>query len=244
VKLTWSANTEDDLAGYKIYRDGVVIATVGKVTSYLDTTASPGTTYTYEVAAYNTSNQEGQKSNPATVTTPVPPAALGAMWKGDHIEVVWSAGSTQLGNQAVLWRQMENGPWQAIKTLTAAEKTAFTYVDRNVAMGLNCRYEIRENGGITNFFRWAAIAESGWATGDRPLNAPSGLHISTLNEHSATVTWNAVNGAISYIIEYSTGGGTWQTQTSTGTTASVPRGCQVKVKADGTYSHYSSISVQ
>ena len=54
VNLTWQANTEQDLAGYKIYRNGVVIETVGKLSSWTDNTASPGTTYTYELVAYNT----------------------------------------------------------------------------------------------------------------------------------------------------------------------------------------------
>jgi len=246
VDLTWQANTEQDLAGYKIYRNGVQIADVGKVTTFTDSTASAGITYSYEIVAYNTAGQESPRSNPATVTTPIPAATLGAWWKGDHIEVVWSAGTTELGNSAFLWRQMENGPWQAIKNLIGAEKNAFTFKDTNVAIGLNCRYEIRQHGGISNFFRWTTVAESGWATGDRPFCAPSGVHVISYTENTALVSWNDVQGGSPYTVRYSTdGGNTWHTTQTTANTVTVPRSAKVQIKAQGTYSHWSGImSVQ
>lgn len=242
VVLSWNANTEPDLAGYKIYRDGVHIETVGKVTSWTDTTVLPSTTYTYQITAYNTSGQESQRSNPATVTTPdLPtPTGLTAMWKGDYIEVTWEAGDIQLGSQAALWRQMENGPWQAIKILKPAEKVSFVLNDRNVGVGVNCRYEIRECR-IEDFFEWTVVAESGWATGDQPLTAPGGLRVASLGEDTAVITWNAVVGTSTYIVQYSVGGQSWQTQTVASTSANVPRGSKVRVKADGTYSHWSGV---
>jgi hypothetical protein len=242
VNLTWQANTEQDLAGYKIYRNGVVIETVGKLSSWTDNTASPGTTYTYELVAYNTSGQDSQRSNPATVTTPnLPtPTQLGVVWKGNYVEVSWEAGDTQLGSQAVLWRQMDNGPWTPIKTLTNAEKTGFTYNDRNVGVGLNCRYEIRECG-IDNYYRWTVAAESGWATGDRPIKAPAGLRIASVDDNAAVITWNPIISVSSYMVQYSVNGQDWQAGTASGTSANVPRPSRVRVKAEGSYSHWSGV---
>lgn len=242
VNLTWQANTETDLAGYKIYRNNVEIATVGKVTSWTDNTASPGTTYTYELVAYNISGQDSGRSNPATVTTPnLPtPTQLGAIWKGNYIEVSWEAGDTQLGSHAVLWRQMDNGPWTPIKTLTNAERTGFTYNDRNVGVGLNCRYEIRESG-IDNYFRWKTVAESGWATGDRPIKAPGGLRIASVDDNTAVITWNPIASVSNYIVQYSVNGQDWQAGTASGTSATVPRPSKVRVKAEGSYSHWSGV---
>jgi len=68
IDLTWDANSESDLSHYNIYRDGVLIDQTTS-TSYSDTGLSPATTYTYEVSAVDTSNNEGAKSDPASATT-------------------------------------------------------------------------------------------------------------------------------------------------------------------------------
>jgi hypothetical protein len=154
--------------------------------------------------------------------------------------VSWEAGDTQLGSQAVLWRQMDNGPWTPIKTLTNAEKTGFTYNDRNVSVGLNCRYEIRECG-IDNYYRWTVAAESGWATGDRPIKAPAGLRIASVDDNAAVITWNPIISVSSYMVQYSVNGQDWQAGTASGTSANVPRPSRVRVKAEGSYSHWSGV---
>ncbi len=68
--LTWNANTESDLAGYKIYRAtapgayGAPIATLqGNVTSYVATGLQVGTTYYFVVTAYDTAGNESAYSN-------------------------------------------------------------------------------------------------------------------------------------------------------------------------------------
>ena len=61
--LTWNANTEPDLAGYKIYvgtQSGVYASpiTLGKVTSYFATSFAGGTTYFFAVTAYDSAGNE------------------------------------------------------------------------------------------------------------------------------------------------------------------------------------------
>ena len=61
--LTWSANTEPDIAGYKIYvgtQSAVYNSpvTLGKVTSYLATSLPGGTTYFFSVTAYDSAGNE------------------------------------------------------------------------------------------------------------------------------------------------------------------------------------------
>ena len=65
--LTWNANTEPDLTGYKIYvgtQSGVYAPpiTVGKVTSYLATNLTGGTTYFFSVTAYDSAGNESSHS--------------------------------------------------------------------------------------------------------------------------------------------------------------------------------------
>jgi endonuclease/exonuclease/phosphatase family metal-dependent hydrolase len=68
IDLSWNANTENDLSHYRVYRDGALIAQSYQ-TIYSDTGLQPGTTYTYEVSARDTSLNEGPKSDPASATT-------------------------------------------------------------------------------------------------------------------------------------------------------------------------------
>ncbi len=68
--LTWNANTENNLAGYKVYRAtasgtyGAPITTiVGNVTNYVATGLQVGTTYFFVVTAYDTAGNESGVSN-------------------------------------------------------------------------------------------------------------------------------------------------------------------------------------
>jgi len=68
IDLTWSANTEPDLSHYRIYRNGVLITQVYG-TSYSDVGLAPSTTYAYEIAAVDTSMNEGPHSDSVSATT-------------------------------------------------------------------------------------------------------------------------------------------------------------------------------
>jgi fibronectin type 3 domain-containing protein len=73
--LSWNANSEPDLQGYKIYlattsgRYGAPITTLPMdVTSYTVTDLEAGTTYFFAVTAYNSSGAESSFSNEVTKT--------------------------------------------------------------------------------------------------------------------------------------------------------------------------------
>ena len=69
VNLAWSASTDDvGVASYEIDRDGVSVGT-SSTTSFTDTSVQPSTTYTYTVAALDSSGNRSPDSAPATVTT-------------------------------------------------------------------------------------------------------------------------------------------------------------------------------
>lgn len=71
IEVVWAANSETDLAGYKIYRDGVVVALIrGDMTSYSDRNVLPATTYTYSVTAFDLAGNESQQTPPLRATTP------------------------------------------------------------------------------------------------------------------------------------------------------------------------------
>jgi hypothetical protein len=70
VALTWNANQESDLSGYKLYRAttsggyGAPIATLpGNVTAYIATGLQVGTTYFFVITAYDSAGNESARSN-------------------------------------------------------------------------------------------------------------------------------------------------------------------------------------
>jgi hypothetical protein len=75
VNLTWTANTEPDLAGYNLYRSPTTGGPYTKVntslitgTAYSDTNLTNGTPYYFVLRAVDTSNNESGDSNEATAT--------------------------------------------------------------------------------------------------------------------------------------------------------------------------------
>ena len=87
--LTWNANTEPDLAGYRVYQcslqpctkstgNASLLVTLGKGTSF--NIGTPAVTKYYFITAYDLANQESSHSNVATFTPngspPPPPASV------------------------------------------------------------------------------------------------------------------------------------------------------------------------
>ena len=72
VNLSWSASTDaNGVTSYDIVRNGTTIGSVpGTSTSFLDASASPGTSYTYTVDARDGAGNISPASTPAQVTTP------------------------------------------------------------------------------------------------------------------------------------------------------------------------------
>jgi len=69
VRIDWDHSTDNfGVAGYRLYRNGQVIASLS-VPGYVDSDLDPGTTYTYEVDAFDALLNYSAKSAPALATT-------------------------------------------------------------------------------------------------------------------------------------------------------------------------------
>lgn len=75
VSLSWNVVAASDLAGYRLYRDGV-LTYQGTIPAFIDATVTNDVTYSYTVSAYDTTGNESVPSVPA-IDTPMgaaPPA--------------------------------------------------------------------------------------------------------------------------------------------------------------------------
>ncbi|NER16283.1 ThuA domain-containing protein [Spongiivirga citrea] len=69
TSLSWDTSTDNEaVVGYKIYQDGTEIQQVTD-TTYEVTNLNAETSYTFEISAIDSSNNESDKSNPLTITT-------------------------------------------------------------------------------------------------------------------------------------------------------------------------------
>ncbi len=74
VNLSWNVSSDvSGVAGYYLYRDGVLIATIISGTSYTDAGLTPETTYSYTLNAYDILGNTSVQSAPLLVTTLTPP---------------------------------------------------------------------------------------------------------------------------------------------------------------------------
>jgi len=74
IQLTWGASTDNfGVVGYDIRRDGRHVASLRDGTAtFLDSQLNPGTTYTYQVRAFDAAGNDSALSNPTTAITPEP----------------------------------------------------------------------------------------------------------------------------------------------------------------------------
>jgi chitodextrinase len=72
IDLSWSGSTDNTrVRGYSIYRNDVLVATVGSSSfSYSDKDLDPATTYTYRVDAFDPSGNHSALSDPQSASTP------------------------------------------------------------------------------------------------------------------------------------------------------------------------------
>ncbi|NER13111.1 hypothetical protein GWK08_06650 [Leptobacterium flavescens] len=75
--ISWTAATDNAaVSGYKVYKDGVLEATLGDVLSYSVTALTPNSTYSFTVSATDAAGNEGVQSTALSVSTLAPYTAI------------------------------------------------------------------------------------------------------------------------------------------------------------------------
>jgi chitodextrinase len=150
VDLRWNAATDNvGVTGYDIFRNGSLLASVGAVTTYADTTVAPATLYTYTVRARDAANNVSPESDPAVVTTPLldttPPSTatgLAANAVSGRVDLSWQAATDDVGVTG--YEIYRNGSLRA----SVGEVTSFA--DTTVAPSTEYTYTVRARDAANN----------------------------------------------------------------------------------------------
>lgn len=205
VTLTWQANTEEDLAGYRVYRGTSMIAEIAS-TTYTDDTVLPGITYSYTISAYNTDDQESERSTPVTVTTPpATPTGLSGNAAGRTVTLTWEGP----GNPRYIVQRSVNG----IDYTQVVEVTEESFTETNDLWGTTYYYRVAQKGqdGAVSAYSDAVQVTT------EPVPAPTGL-IAAMEGMNINLSWQAVDGVDTYLVERSIDGETWETIATVTTT--------------------------
>src|SRR5438034_505941 len=150
VGLTWQApasNGGSPITNYRIYRGTssngeTLLATIGNVLTYSDTSVTNGVTYYYQVSAMNGAG-EGPRSNEASATPTAPatppgaPQGLGATAGDATVTLTWSApnsnGGSPITNYKIYRGTTSNG-----ETLNATIGNQLTYTDARLTNDGKC----------------------------------------------------------------------------------------------------------
>lgn len=182
--ISWSAISGTSVK-YKVWRGSTYIGEQ-TTTSYVDSSAGAGTSYTYKVTAIGTnaydSNQASiNASNSAQLATPTAKTTT------------YSETSTTIS-----WNAVTNAAAYKVyrgSTLLTSTLTTTSYTDTSAGAGTSYTYKVSATASGYYESGQRSISTSNPAK----LNTPSGLSYSS-TVSSTTITWNAVTNATAYRI--------------------------------------------
>ena len=195
INLSWTAST-DNLAvtGYRVYRNGVLLTTLGNVTTYQNTGLSTSTTYSYTVQAIDgAGNASGQSTaviltTPATLDTTAPSTPTGLTANAvstSRIDLSWSASTD---NVAVTgYRVFRNGA--LLNTLG----NVTTYQNTGLTAGVTYIYTVRALDAAGNVSGLSAAASATTLTTPDTTapTTPTNLTAGAVSTSQINLSWSA-----------------------------------------------------
>jgi fibronectin type 3 domain-containing protein len=152
VSLDWNNNTEDDLAGYNVYRSETsgsgyakVNTSLVGVSEYVDTGLVGGTTYYYVVTAVDLQSHESDDSSEdgaiATDADPSSPTGLTASDGLEEVTLNWNDNTDPDLDGYNVYRSTTSGSGY-VKLNTVSLVTSSTYTDTNLTAGETYYYVV------------------------------------------------------------------------------------------------------
>lgn len=189
VALSWTANTEYDVSGYRVLRDGTAVGTTAAGTrSYTDTGLTNDTTYTYSLHALDTSGNTSQTSSPAVsatptdLTAPAVPTGLAATSGDGAVSLGWTANrETDLSS----YRVLRGGT--AVATVAAP---GTSWRDTGLTNGTAYQYALQAVDTHGNASAASSPAVSATPADTTPPAVPTGL-AAVRGDGQVVLTWTA-----------------------------------------------------
>jgi hypothetical protein len=187
-------------------------STTSTTTSKAISSLTSSSSYEFQLQTNCTSGGTSSWSSSSTFTTS--PAACGLPTNLSATSITTS-GAT-LGWTVVNGAVSYNIQYRISAGSSWTSTTATTNSKTLSGLSSGTTYEFQVQTACSgNTSSWSASATF---TTQTPCVAPTGLSASSITQSSATVSWNAAGGAVSYSIQYrKTGGSSWSNTTSTTT---------------------------
>jgi len=213
INLAWTASTDNvGVTGYRVYRAGSLIATVGAVTSYQNTGLSAATSYAYTVQAFDAAGNASGQSNAASTTTktattsdttaPSAPTSLtAAAASASQINLSWTASTDNVGVTG--YRINRAG------TPIATVGVVTSYQNTGLAAATSYNYTVQAIDAAGNVSSQSnatfAITPATSAADTAAPSVPTGLTASAVSGSQVKLTWQpstdnvGVKGYIVYL---------------------------------------------
>ena len=194
INLGWTASTDNvAVTGYRVYRNGVLLATLGNVTAYQNTGLSASTTYSYTVQAFDAAGNASAQSPAVIATTPAvldtvapstPAGLVATAVSASRINLSWSASTD---NVAVTgYRVFRNGG------LLISLGNVTAYQDVSLLAGTTYVYTVRALDAAGNISVLSAAASATTAALDTtPPTTPTGLTANAVSTSQVNLNWSA-----------------------------------------------------
>lgn len=231
INLSWTNNStaHHEYSNVKVYRsvDGggyALIATLGVVTSYSDTTTSANNKYQYKVQASNAAGTADSSASSAVYMTPGAPSSLTATkLSNTNIQLDWinnvSYGETTGGVDVY---ESQNGGAYAYLASVAAGVTTYNHVSPSTSV--THRYKVLATKGalFSSFSNESAIITLLSTAGAPTGLSPSGTYFDANEAIVFTWTHNPTDATpqSKYQLQYAVDGGAYTTVGPTTSTVS------------------------
>jgi fibronectin type 3 domain-containing protein len=183
VTVTWTASP--GATSYTVMRNGIAVATQAG-TTYTDSSAANGTTYSYYVLAYRLNSPASAPSTSASATPAAPPLAsptgVSATPGDTTVSLAWSAVPGATGYDV----------YRGGAKVATVATTIFN--DAGLTNGTTYSYYVVATGTAPSSSPSATVTATPAAA--KP-GAPTGLS-GTAGDKTAALSWTAVSGATSY----------------------------------------------
>jgi chitodextrinase len=195
INLSWGASTDNvAVIGYRVYRGGSLLATVGAVTAYQDAGLSPATAYSYTVQAIDAAGNASAQSAPASATTPaapdtaapsIPTGLTATATSSSQISLSWTASTD---NVAVTGYRVYRG---GALLVTLGAVTSLQNTGLTPSTSYSYTVQAVDAAGNASAQSTAASATTLASADTTPPSVPTGLKGTAVSSTQINLSWRA-----------------------------------------------------